>query len=107
MGLNSQPSVMPANVKRVSLRADRDGLSSVVGAVLVVAIVMALGAATFFMVSRVRSDSHIEDDKPELGMSIDPNDPEATVIKASDELDWVRDLRVTGDCTPTLNGGAF
>ncbi len=92
---------------RPSYATDRSAVSEALGSGIVIAIVIALAVATFIMVNKVREGTHVDDDKPELGMSIDANEPKASVIRASEDLDWVRDLRFSGNCTPTLNGAAF
>jgi len=86
---------------------DRAAVSEALGSGIVIAIVIALAVATFIMVNKVREGTHVDDEKPEFAMSIDATDPQATVVRAAEDLDWVRDLRLSGNCTPTLNGAAF
>lgn len=89
------------------LRRDERGFSVVVGVILLIAIVMTLSVATWFMVDRVRHNTHLDDEKPTLGMELDSNEPVVTVVQASPDLDYVRDLRISGTCMPTLNGGSL
>lgn len=85
-----------------------EALSSVVGIFLVIVIAVALAATVLFMVNRV-ADRDIED-APDIGFEVDETQNTLRVSKtpAGDEaLDWHDDLRLSGSCTPTLNGGAF
>lgn len=90
-----------------SVRTDRSAVSEALGSGIVIVIVIALAVATFIMVNKIRESSHVDDEKPEFGMSIAANEPKATVVRADEGLDWVRDLRLGGNCTPTLNGAPF
>lgn len=88
-----------------ALRRDERAFSVVVGAILLIAIVITLSATVWFMVHKVREDTGLDDEKPELGLKVDNVDPLVTVVRASADLDYVRDLRFGGTCVPTLNGG--
>lgn len=86
-----------------------EGLSPVVGTLLLFLIVAAIAASVWFMVSRVTDDAEIED-APEIGFTLGANDPSVRVVQAPaapDELDWFEDLVLGGECSPTLNGAAF
>jgi len=91
----------------MGFRQDNDAVDAVVGSILVIAIGIALAVGLFIMVHKLKDQTHVEDDKPDLGMSISANEPKVTVARASDNLDWSRDLRISGTCQPTLNGGLY
>lgn len=86
---------------------DERAEANVLGVILVIAIAIALAVSIFFFAGRLTQSTETAKDKPDLAFAIDPNEPKATVIRSSDGLDWARDLRIGGDCAPTLNGGAF
>jgi flagellin-like protein len=84
---------------------DERGFSTVVGAIVLIAIVIALAATSWFLVSRVRDETHLDKQRPDLALQVDAIDPAVRIVRASDDLDYARDLRFTGDCSPLLNGG--
>lgn len=88
-------------------RSSTDGVSVVVGTLLLIVIVIALGVAIGVMVDQTRKETGLGKDVPDLAFEVDPHAPTARVVHASQDLDWVRDLRLGGTCDPTLNGAAF
>jgi len=93
---------MPAR----SLARDSNGLSAVIGVFLIVIIMVVLATTVWVLIQQSGTKDHIRD-RPEFSLIIDANEPQATVAKADDGLDWVRDLRLSGSCEPTLNGDPF
>ncbi|MHB1261280.1 MAG: archaellin/type IV pilin N-terminal domain-containing protein [Thermoplasmatota archaeon] len=88
-------------------RTSTDGVSIVVGTLLLIVIVIALGVAVGVMVNQVRKETGLGKETPDLAFELDSHAPTAKVVRASPDLDWVRDLRLAGTCTPTLNGAPF
>jgi hypothetical protein len=84
-----------------------EGVTAPISVMLLVAVVVLLAFATMFFVNRLTDESRIDEPRVDLAFSLDDNNPTATVVRASDDLDWVRDLRTSGSCDPLLNGQAF
>jgi archaeal type IV pilus assembly protein PilA len=84
---------------------DESAVSPVIGVILLVAITVVLSATVFVMVMAFKDDSARP--APTLTMSKDQAESEAQVVRAGGGLDWFEDMRVSGSCTPLLNGAAF
>lgn len=91
----------------MAFREDGAGVSAVVASVLLVSIVMAMAVAAFVMVQKVSAQASIDDRSPRLALLLSPDEPTATVARTTDGLDWARDLRLGGTCSPLLNGVVF
>lgn len=90
------------------LKGGELGVSAVVGTVMLVAIGLLLAAGTFLMVQRLGPDE-IER-APDVGFGVESANSQVSILKAPAgiaALDWFDDLRVTGSCTPLLNGNPF
>ena len=87
---------------------DDAGISAVIGVILLVAIALAI-ALTIFLAAKRYTDETAETDKPLVSFD-KVGDTWVRVVDAPAGnlmLDWADDLRISGSCTPTLNGAAY
>lgn len=87
--------------------AETAGATSPLGVMMLIAVAVLLAFATFFFVNRLTDESDVDEPRAELAFSLDDSEPTATVVRASVGLDWARDLVLSGDCHPSLNGAPF
>lgn len=85
------------------------GLAPVVGSMLVVFISIVLAISVWIMIQKIRDDTGLGEGeaKPQLGFEVMASEPKVRVVLASPDIDWFEDLRISGTCSPTLNGAAF
>jgi hypothetical protein len=90
----------------VKARPGQEGLSPVVGTLLLFLVLLAIAATVWVMLNHVTKSQNLEP-RPELAFQVRGDGVSVEVVRASPGLDWVRDLRQKGDCTPTLNGNPY
>jgi len=91
------------------LTGDDNGLSAVLGTILVIGIAVALTVAALLMFNKIREDANIDDKPAVVGMATDSDTQSISVvgIRTEDDLDWFRDVSIGGSCEPLLNGAAY
>lgn len=84
--------------------APDEGITAVVGTLLVIIIMVAVAGVAFFMFDRL-TEEKLDQDTVYVAFNVNENDRTATVTDAEPNLQWGVDLLVSGDCGVTLNGG--
>lgn len=88
-------------------RADCQAITAPLAIMLLIVIVVGLAWAITLFGQRL-SDEAGDQDIPDVAFTTDQSQGhEVTVVRAEGGLDWVRDLRISGSCTPLLNGAPY
>lgn len=88
----------------VGFSSSRDGITAVLGTILMVAVLMAISVAAWLLFADA-ADQAIQEDQILIGFETDPDTRSVTVLQAYRPLVWGQDILVLEDCTITLNGG--
>ncbi len=88
-------------------RTSEDAVSPVIGTILMVAIVVTLAAVVFVLAQHFANRQSKE--APNVHFQTDNGASTAKILTApaSDQLDWYRDIVISGSCDPLLNGHPF
>jgi hypothetical protein len=90
------------------VRRDAAAVTSVLGVVLIIIISIALGAAIWVMINKIRETHPVNEHQIQVSFNLDQQTKQLRVVKLNPpNLDWFNDLSRAGTCTPTLNGGAY
>lgn len=97
---------------RQASRRDAAAVTSVLGVVLIIIIMIVLGGAIWVMITKIRDTHPVSTNGVKVVFrfngELSPKTVSVTKVSPND-LDWVTDITISGTCKPTLtlNGVAF
>lgn len=86
------------------IRIGDEGVSPIIGTILMVAITVVVAAVVWVTVSAIEKKT---EPAPAIAFYKDPSGPSVMVVRVEPGVDWANEIAFRGTCAPTLNGAPF